>query len=219
VTIVQHPDGDYKQVVLRENRILHRGDTVLHYVADTEAGASGSPVFNDIWQVVALHHWGEPHRERSVDGKLLPTDVNEGIRISAIVTELQRRATSLNSNRRQLLQAVFNAPPPEDFGSRLILIPSTGSQSIFPNSVVADRLDIVEPDAISERSVGAPASRIDAVYANRRGYNDRFLENFLIPMPQLNANQRSVAARVSSVGDISNPYELKYQHFSVVLNA
>jgi endonuclease G, mitochondrial len=75
VTIVQHPDGDYKQVVLRENRIVHRGGTVLHYIADTEGGSSGSPVFNDAWQVVALHHWGSPHRERVANGQPLQTNV------------------------------------------------------------------------------------------------------------------------------------------------
>ena len=219
VTIVQHPDGDYKQVVLRENRILHRGDTVLHYVADTEGGASGSPVFNDAWQVVALHHWGEPHRERSVKGQLLQTDVNEGIRISAIVAKLQTLSASMNGNERQLLQAALNAPPPADFGTRLVRIPNPGAQSIFPNPVVADLPDVLASEIGSERGGGAPASRIDPVYANRRGYNDRFLENLLVPMPQLNAAQRSVAARVGGVGDISNPYELKYQHFSVVVNA
>ena len=63
VNVIEHPDGDYKQIVVRESRIVHRGDTVLHYLADTEPGSSGSPVFNDQWQTVALHHWGGPHRE------------------------------------------------------------------------------------------------------------------------------------------------------------
>ncbi|MEJ7606323.1 MAG: serine protease [Bryobacteraceae bacterium] len=91
VNIVEHPDGDYKQVIVRENRIVHRGDTVLHYIADTERGSSGSPVFNDQWQVVALHHWGGPHREVSARGRPLSREVNEGIRISVIVNELQKR--------------------------------------------------------------------------------------------------------------------------------
>ena len=38
VNIVQHPKGRYKEVVLRENRLVARGPEALHYVADTRAG-------------------------------------------------------------------------------------------------------------------------------------------------------------------------------------
>jgi endonuclease G, mitochondrial len=220
VTIVQHPDGDYKQVVLRENRIVNRGGTVLHYIADTEGGSSGSPVFNDAWQVVALHHWGSPHREVAADGRTLQTNVNEGIRISAIVTELQTRSARLNASQQQLLQQAFNTPPLQDFGTRQVQMPNDlGLQSILPNPPIDTLSIVVAASTADERGGGAPASRIDTRYENRRGYNERFLGNFLVPMPQLNAGQRSGAARVRGIGDSSNPYELKYQHFSVVLNA
>jgi endonuclease G, mitochondrial len=66
--IVQHPDGRLKEVVLRENRLVARLDTVLHYVADTEPGSSGSPVFNNQWQAIALHHWGGPWRQKATIG-------------------------------------------------------------------------------------------------------------------------------------------------------
>lgn len=220
VTVVQHPDGDYKQVVLRENRIVHRGDNVLHYIADTEPGASGSPVFNDAWQVVALHHWGSPYREQSANGQMLRTDVNEGIRISAIVTELQTRLARMNTNEQQLLQEAFKAPPIQDFGTRVVQISHTaGPQSIMPNPPFAILSNVADSERAEERAGGAPASRIDPMYANRRGYNESFLGDFLVPMPQLNASQTSKAARVRGIGSSDNPYELKYQHFSVVQNA
>jgi endonuclease G len=56
VTIVQHPRGAKKQIALRENRIVDVPERFLHYSADTEPGSSGSPVFNDQWEIVALHH-------------------------------------------------------------------------------------------------------------------------------------------------------------------
>src|SRR5205814_4157357 len=59
VTIIQHPKGDPKQIALRENEVLHlpgNEDAFLHYQTDTHPGSSGSPVFNDNWEVVALHH-------------------------------------------------------------------------------------------------------------------------------------------------------------------
>src|SRR5262249_46899192 len=68
VNIVQHPRGEMKQVVVREGRLCDmppRGedpdvDPFTYYEADTEAGSSGSPVFNDQWEVIALHHSGLP---------------------------------------------------------------------------------------------------------------------------------------------------------------
>lgn len=120
VNIVQHPNGGYKQVVFRENCIVHRGETVLHYLADTERGSSGAPVFNDQWQVVAIHHWGEPYREQSVDTQPFRTNVNEGIRISAIVRELEERIPRMNEKQQQLLREALNAPPPSEFGTRFV---------------------------------------------------------------------------------------------------
>jgi endonuclease G, mitochondrial len=223
VNIVQHPDGDYKQVVVRENRILHRGDTVLHYVADTEPGASGSPVFNDEWQVVALHHWGGPHREISAGGRRLRTDVNEGIRVSAIVDELDRRRPRLTANQQRLLDDALNAPAAGDFGTRLIHAPFEGPQQVLRADQGRGYLRAFERapyiGSAPEAAEGAPANRIDRNYSNRRGYNERFLRNFPIALPGLSADQRRLAARVRSVGEEPSPLELKYQHFSVVLNA
>ena len=228
VNIVQHPDGDYKQVVVRENRILHRGDTVLHYLADTEPGASGSPVFNDEWQVVALHHWGGPHREVSSNGQPLRTDVNEGIRVSAIVTELEQRAEQMTESQRGLLTVALQAPPPGRFGTRNVHhAPDPGPQRISPpgGPLRYPRRDYDRPLVTNERGTfgpeagGAPASRIDRQYSNRRGYNELFLKDFPVPLPQLSNAQRQIAARVRGIGEVANPLELKYEHFSVVLNA
>jgi endonuclease G len=44
INIVQHPKGDLKQIVIRENRLLDTfdgADNFLHYEADTEPGSSG----------------------------------------------------------------------------------------------------------------------------------------------------------------------------------
>lgn len=65
--IIQHPQGRFKEVVLRENRLVSRFDNALHYVADTERGSSGSPVYNSEWRMAndritplgwALDRWG-----------------------------------------------------------------------------------------------------------------------------------------------------------------
>lgn len=111
VTVIQHPGGDFKQVALRENRIIGRGrdGTTLHYGADTLGGSSGSPVLNDQGTLVALHHAGGPRNERVLDdGGAVPADSNEGIRVSAIATRLERTLDDLDDVRRDLLLAVLS---------------------------------------------------------------------------------------------------------------
>lgn len=118
VNIIQHPDGRFKEAVVRENQVVSRCGTVLHYVTDTEPGSSGSPVFNVMWDVVALHHWGGPHRELYDEkGLRVPRTVNEGVRISAIVLDLKTRKATLAEPARGLLNeamklGVDNAPAP-----------------------------------------------------------------------------------------------------------
>lgn len=99
VTIIQHPDGQPKQIALRENRLLGRTDAFLTYEADTAPGSSGAPVFNNDWQVVALHHSGVPRTDpagnwllrdgRIADEESSDDDIdwiaNEGVRVSSLV--------------------------------------------------------------------------------------------------------------------------------------
>ncbi|WP_237146553.1 trypsin-like serine peptidase [Planococcus halocryophilus] len=83
VSIIQHPQGGHKAVTVRENRVKFLSEDFIHYVTDTQPGSSGSPVFNDQWVVVALHHSGvrDPNdRTQWV--------ANEGIRISSILKHL-----------------------------------------------------------------------------------------------------------------------------------
>ena len=103
VTIVQHPRGEKKQIALRENRIVDIPDRFLHYAADTEPGSSGSPVFNDQWEVVALHHASVP-----LAGK--DEFANEGIRISRVCRFV--REAQLGPAQRELADQIFAPPPP-----------------------------------------------------------------------------------------------------------
>ncbi len=105
LNIIHHPDGDYMQLSIRENLFVKITPTSIWYQTDTAPGSSGSPVFNDQWQVVALHHMGigrknEAGKYIDKDGKVIPKingkidaskvvwDANEGIRISVILKDL-----------------------------------------------------------------------------------------------------------------------------------
>jgi endonuclease G, mitochondrial len=115
LTIIQHPGGQRKQLCVRENQLLKRDTDVLWYSTDTLAGSSGSPVFNNDWLVVALHHSGVPETK---DGKWQTVDgqdydqtrhgendikwrANEGIRVSRIVETLRTASGALAQPRLQ----------------------------------------------------------------------------------------------------------------------
>jgi len=82
VNIIGHPYGRPKQVAVRDNSLLNQLPEFLQYRTDTEPGNSGSPVFNDQWEVVALHHSSIP----SADGQSWVA--NEGIRVSVLLRYL-----------------------------------------------------------------------------------------------------------------------------------
>jgi endonuclease G, mitochondrial len=112
VNIVQHPKGWLKMIALRNNNLVYRTDRTLLYETDTEAGSSGSPVFNDDWELVALHHWAQPFLEHQDDrGQQIPVTitVNEGVRISAIYKDLQSRLVGLPPAQQALLREVLGA--------------------------------------------------------------------------------------------------------------
>ena len=101
VSIIQHPGGQPKQIAIRENQLvdIEEGGVHLVYLSDTAPGSSGSPIFNDSWQVVGLHHSGLPKKDKQgrwlgKDGKPAAPNAtedqiqwaaNEGIRTSSIV--------------------------------------------------------------------------------------------------------------------------------------
>jgi V8-like Glu-specific endopeptidase len=87
--VVQHPQGRPKEIALHENKVDTIYANVLRYTTDTEPGSSGSPVFNNQWTLIALHHAaGEPDKA----GKFID---NEGIRIDRIIEHLKKPATKI----------------------------------------------------------------------------------------------------------------------------
>lgn len=72
VYIIGYPSGGEMQFSLQDNRLLDHEcgpDAIpndplcrrVHYFAPTEPGNSGSPVFDGIWNCIALHHGGRKH--------------------------------------------------------------------------------------------------------------------------------------------------------------
>ena len=115
LNIIHHPGGDPKRISIRENQMVAEDDMWLRYRSDARRGSSGAPVFNDQWEMVALHHGGVPVRDRSgadldLNGDRWTPDMgeaakaytaNEGARVSRIVRRL--RAAELDTAARKLI--------------------------------------------------------------------------------------------------------------------
>jgi endonuclease G len=251
VNIIQHPDGRMKEAVVRENQIVSRRDTTLHYVADTEPGSSGSPVLNVQFSLIALHHWGTPHRELTDEhGKLLPKTVNEGIRASSIYNDLATLQATLAPGARALvaqsLQLGLNAARYDGSisdpnsngnseGSTQTGLPATavgsdGSATWNIPLTVTVRIGAsaignlqsetsVTPGSDGFAAAGAEAKlELDPAYDKRGGYDPDFLGGAPIMLPKLSAAQRKIAARNLQAKSGDDPFELKYHHFSIVMN-
>ena len=84
VYIIQHPNGAPKKIGMIHNVVRSIDENVVQYLTDTEGGSSGSPVFNEQWELVALHHqWVQA----TVNG--VAEIRNQGQRIERVVAGLK----------------------------------------------------------------------------------------------------------------------------------
>ena len=83
VSIIQHPEGEPKKIALSDNDVTRSNPNgLIWYSTDTLRSSSGSPVFNNNWDVVALHH-----SLGYIDENGIGRD-NEGVQIWRIVEDL-----------------------------------------------------------------------------------------------------------------------------------
>ncbi len=96
LNVVQHPAGGPLRYAIRNNFYVKDGSTphIILYQTDTEAGASGSPVCTDTWEVVALHRASsqvsaiQPPQEIIAGDPITVTVLNEAVRIHTILESL-----------------------------------------------------------------------------------------------------------------------------------
>jgi endonuclease G len=245
VNIIQHPDGGPKTwVTLNDNRLVGiTEEGFIQYTADTLEGSSGSPVFNQAWELVGLHHAGVPdmHGDTivSVDGGVWDEDMgddkirwiaNEGARTSAIVRALSE--TKMGDARQQTVLDGFVAGTTDPIVEvqKLLNHPAVAATSdqptVVPSIAVGDRTMIFTgPVTINLGSsaqadwqgmVGVERSiRFDTDYSDRHGYKPDFLgEEPLVPLPSIAA-----ARQAEMLASDGKPQILDYHHFSLAMNA
>ncbi len=101
VSIIYHPRGDYKKVGLRQSLVIGVHDSHIYYTSNTEQECAGAPVLNDHWQVVCLHQRAIPDPEQPER-----TRAHQGLRISAIFEDLERRQAQGDADASQILDLI-----------------------------------------------------------------------------------------------------------------
>ncbi|MFD8230633.1 trypsin-like serine peptidase [Streptomyces sp. NPDC059696] len=168
VNIIGHPSGRLKEIALRDNAVLVRLDDFVHYTTDTEPGNSGSPVFNDQWEVVALHHSGVPKKDDQ--GRVLRKDgrpwqqgdgddaidwvANEGVRISSILKHLA--GLDLDPARRALLAGMGPDSGLDQAVPTAATLPATDSGPQQRAAAVPGPATPAAPAAVSEAADRGP---------------------------------------------------------------
>lgn len=185
VSMIQHADGLPKQIAIRNSRVVGRGRQFIYYITDSAPGSSGSPVINDQWIPVALHHRSVPHYFKTCEYV-----ANRGIRISSIFDELKRMRSSGHREAATVLERLADR--------------ALESGSNASGAVDSSR------SPVTERNV-EPFHELP--YDNRRGYDPDFL-GIRVNLPQVTSPDEIVAPLLGNPGE----YELKYEHFSIVMN-
>jgi Trypsin-like peptidase domain len=85
VFILQHPDDRPLKFAMDTNSVLglNGNATRVRYATNTAPGSSGAPCFDGDWNLIALHHAGDPKY-----GHLFKAEYNQGIPLKPILALL-----------------------------------------------------------------------------------------------------------------------------------
>ena len=86
VNLIQHPEGRSKEIVIFNNQLDTLYKDFLGYTSDALPGSSGSPLFNEHWELIGLHQAAL----LNVEGKRVTGYL--GIRMSSILVDLQSQS-------------------------------------------------------------------------------------------------------------------------------
>lgn len=169
LNIVHHPLGSHQQISIRKNFVVdvEKDDMYVEYLSDTDYGSSGSPVFNDEWDIVALHRGHVTIKDDAKKQKFLQElekvsrdlanemrvgniTFNIGIKIEIILEDLKNARSSMSKEDQRQVDLIFEAknnsdgvavePSPANETSNNI--PSGTNRNDQQNSPVAQHINI-----------------------------------------------------------------------------
>ncbi len=92
VAIIQHPGGHLKKISMQNNFISYADSQIIQYTTSTLPGSSGSPVFDDDFHVVGIHHSGGMLSQTATQQRSL---CNAGTSAIAILGDLKTNAPEI----------------------------------------------------------------------------------------------------------------------------
>lgn len=104
VNIIQHPGGGYKQYAIQDNMLIEiTPNKLIRYKTDTVKGSSGSPLFDNEWNLIGIHH---AYTKPPIKINGIPIESNEGILISKIKNDLEIKLRD-DPNGKRILQELY----------------------------------------------------------------------------------------------------------------
>lgn len=100
VAIIQHPGGHLKKISMQNNFVAYADARDVQYTTSTLPGSSGSPVFNDKFEVIAIHHSGGLLEEPGTGRRYL---CNAGTSMIAVLNDLKKYAPEIHNLLREKL--------------------------------------------------------------------------------------------------------------------
>lgn len=123
INIIQYPMGGIKKYTTDDNLVTDIDDKlgVIFYTTDTEPGSSGSPCFNEYWEVAALHFTAVPKTDKNGqwltkkgelwdEGRMMEEEIewiaNAGTSISKIIENIKQ--TKFTENEIIFVNTILN---------------------------------------------------------------------------------------------------------------
>lgn len=150
VYIIQHPYGERKKLAFPYEGVKFQDDVQIHYDVDTAPGSSGAPVFNEAWEVVAIHH-----RSSGARASTHEEPRNIGIRIELIIAAIRNRGVDLEGlllGQDRSREEFYISAHPNDRSivDKLIVhlspLTSAREMTIWHRGLIAPGADIQEVD-------------------------------------------------------------------------
>ncbi|MEO0899455.1 MAG: endonuclease [Bacteroidota bacterium] len=161
LNIIHHPRGGHQQISIRKNYVVDfdNEDIYIDYLTDTDYGSSGSPVYDDNWNLIALHRGHvtiEDKKSKENFLAMLETiskdvasemknnklTVNIGVKINDILRDLRERSSNMEKDAQILIDQIFEFTPQE-------IVPPTKQKHVdmptnteFPEASIAHNINI-----------------------------------------------------------------------------
>ena len=247
VNMIGYPDGLPKTYVFKNNPLIDVGQDTLAYLTDSDGGSSGSGDFNNMWELIGLHHRGVP---RMVNGEVqlkgggtwhegmssedIDWVANEGIRVSSIVKHVRDLGAKAPSPFIDELLSTAVDPVGEESrdmtGARMIMpidpAASAGAvQMSFSGPVTiniaagAALIPAAVPAPIPASDSGSPAPGAEANIRFDPDYDSRpgYKPDFLAGFTV--PHPKASAGRAGEMlTDGGAELVLKYHHYSLAMN-